>query len=239
LRYVVAKRDMQRLSTGIEGLDEMLGGGIPKRHIVCVLGAYGTGKTTFALQFTHAGLVNNEKCIFISFESGERELVLSGKNYGLDLEKYLRESFMVVKLSPTSFKASIERIESELPALITAFGAQRLVVDSITLFEMLFDDDAARRSALFRFCATLKELGVTAVLTAEADKDNPMVSKYGLVEYAVDGVILLRYIRSDAMTPTTLAIEIVKMRNTWHSREIKPYDITSEGIKVHTGTEVF
>ncbi|HEX59990.1 MAG TPA: KaiC domain-containing protein [Methanomicrobia archaeon] len=230
---------MRRLSTGIEGLDEMLGGGIPEGHIVCVLGTYGTGKTTLALQFTYAGLVNDEKCIFISFESDERELVLSGKNYGMDLERYLKKSLMVVKLSPTSFKASIERIESELPALIRAFGAQRIVVDSITLFEMLFEDDAARRSALFKFCATLKELGVTAVLTAEADKDNPSVSRYGLVEYAADGVILLRYIRSNAMTPTTLAIEVVKMRNTWHSREVKPYDITSEGIKVHTGTEVF
>lgn len=230
---------MRRLSTGIEGLDEMLGGGIPEGHIVCVLGTYGTGKTTLALQFTYAGLVNDEKCIFISFESDERELVLSGKNYGMDLERYLKKSLMVVKLSPTSFKASIERIESELPALIRAFGAQRIVIDSITLFEMLFEDDAARRSALFKFCATLKELGVTAVLTAEADKDNPSVSRYGLVEYAADGVILLRYIRSNAMTPTTLAIEVVKMRNTWHSREVKPYDITSEGIKVHTGTEVF
>jgi KaiC domain protein len=231
---------MDTLSTGVKGLDEMFFGGIPKGSIVCVLGSCGTGKSTLCLQFIHAGLERKEKGILISFENGKNAVIETAKGYGWDFRRHIEDEMLkIVKLDASDIKASVERIESELPSLIESFGAKRLVMDSITLFEILFDDDSERRRGLFKFCELIKGIGVTTILTSEADKSNPTSSRYGLIEYVVDGFILLRHVRSEDLRRTDLSIEIIKMRNMKHSREIKPYDITSKGIEIYTGAEVF
>ncbi|MCK5661622.1 MAG: hypothetical protein KAH86_09690, partial [Methanosarcinales archaeon] len=115
----------------------------------------------------------------------------------------------------------------------------RLAFDSITLFEMLFETDTERRNKVFELCNLMKQSGTTALLTSEVDKLNPFTSKFGLVEYAVDGVISLRYLRPGDLRAVTLAIEIIKMRRTAHSRVIKPYELGPNGIDVHSDSELF
>jgi KaiC/GvpD/RAD55 family RecA-like ATPase len=126
-----------------------------------------------------------------------------------------------------------------MPGLIKQFGATRLVVDSITLFEMMFTDESERRLNLFEIFALLKDTGVTALITSEAARDEVYSSRYGLVEYVADGVIILRYVRPDELRDVKLAVEVVKMRRHKHSRSIKPYDITDDGVVVHSESEVF
>ncbi len=231
---------MKMLRTGIQGLDELLNGGVPEKHMIAVIGDMGTGKTTIALQFLMQGLKNGERAVYMSLEEQESEIKESAGSYGWDIQKYIDNgSLALIRLDPNDVKTTLTRIKNEMPGLIKKFGAARLVVDSITLFEMMFADEAERRLNLFEMFSLLKDTGVTALITSEASRDGVYASRYGLVEYVSDGVIILRYVRPDELRDVKLAVEVVKMRRHKHSRSIKPYDITDEGLVVHSESEVF
>lgn len=234
---------MERIATGIEGLDEMLKGGIPNNQTVVVIGPFGTGKTIFGLQFLCEGLKNGENCVYISLDEGENELIETAKNSGWEIKPYIDENKLaLIKLDASDIKASITQIQSDLPRLIKSFQPQRVVIDPITLLEMLFTDESERRVHLFNLCQMIESSGSAVMLITETDKDNPYSSKFGLAEYLADGVIVMRYLRADKLEnlrEAQLAIEIVKMRRIEHSREIRPYDITDRGIVVHSETGIF
>lgn len=231
---------MKLLATGVRGLDELLQGGFPERHMIAVIGGMGTGKSTLALQFLVNGLKNGEKSIYMSLEEQEAEIKESAKGFGWDLQQYIdNHSLFLIRLDPNDVKTTLSRIKNEMPRLIRDFGATRLVVDSITLFEMMFSDEAERRLNLFEMFAIFKETGVTALITSESARGDVYSSRYGLVEYVSDGVIILRYVRPDELRDVKLALEVVKMRRHRHSRSIKPYDISEDGLLVHSESEVF
>ncbi len=229
---------MERVKTGIPGLDEMLNGGIPKGHSVAVIGSFGTGKTTFAMQFINEGLSNGERCIFLSLEEDEDSIYESASVFGWDFKRYVEEDkLLVIKLDPEDAKSSVERLQSDIPEMITEFNAQRISVDSISLITMLYETEEERRKALFSFSKSVKESGATSLFTAEVDPRNPTVSRDGLVEYVVDGVILLRFVEDrNLMRPR---IRVLKMRRTAHTREEKEYEITDHGIEVIVSGDVF
>ena len=225
--------------TGIDGLDEMLGGGVPRGHIITVMGSFGTGKTTFGMQFLMQGLINGEKGIFISLEEGPDSIIANAAAFGWDLRPYLKEKKLtIVKLEPADAKATVTRIKSELPEFIRKSNATRVVIDSVSLLNMLFADDAERRARLFGLCQQLKTTEATCVFTAEVKDDNPRSSRDGLVEYVSDGVIGLRFNEREN-GDVQLVIQIIKMRRLPHPRSIKPYSITDQGIEVHGDMEVF
>ncbi len=225
--------------TGIDGLDEMLGGGVPRGHIITVMGSFGTGKTTFGMQFLMQGLINGDKGIFISLEEDPDSITANAAAFGWDLKPYLKEKKLaIVKLEPADAKATVTRIKSELPEFIRKFEATRVVVDSVSLLNMMFGDDQERRARLFGLCQQLKTTGATCVFTAEVKDDNPRSSRDGLVEYVSDGVIGLRFNEREN-GDVQLVIQIIKMRRLPHPRSIKPYSITDQGIEVHGDMEVF
>ncbi|MDO8724763.1 MAG: KaiC domain-containing protein [Candidatus Methanoperedens sp.] len=228
------------IKTGISGLDEMLLGGIPEGHTVAIMGSPGTGKSTFVLQFIHTGLQNGENCVYISLEESEANLIKTALIYGWDLKPYIEsKKLTLVNLNTMNFKAMITRFESDLPKLLASFNIKRIAIDPITLYEMLFDTESERRDHLFNFAQVIKETGITAVMTSEISQDNPYYSKYGLIEYITDGVIVLRQVRQADLGAVTTFIEVLKMRHIDHSKEIKPYSITNGGIVVHSGSGVF
>ena len=130
-------------------------------------------------------------------------------------------------------------MKNELPELIKRKGARRVVIDPVSLFEDLFDNDATRRREMMRFLESLRDLNCTSLLTSEADRNNVFSSRYNLIEYLSDAVILLRYARGEETTDVHLAIEIVKMRMSSHSREVKPYEILRDSVMVYTEANVF
>ncbi len=222
---------MERTSTGIRGLDEQLDGGFPKNSTTAIIGAYGTGKSTFGMQFLYEGLRNDEPCIFISLDDGEESLIEAATEFGWDFKQYVDDKqLLLIKLSATDIKTSILRIRSELPHLFKSFGAKRFVFDSITLFEMLFKSESERRLLVYELTNSIKDSGATSLITAEADKNNPYASRFGLIEYMSDGVIVLDYIRPDDRRSVSLSLEIVKMRKTKHLRGSLPYEITENGV---------
>jgi circadian clock protein KaiC len=231
---------MEIYKIGIIGLDEMICGGIPGGHTVVVLGSPGTGKSTFALQFIYSGLQNYENCVYLSLEESEMNLIKTAMIFGWDLKPYMAtKKLTLVNLNTLNFKATINRFESELPKLLRSLNIKRIAIDPITLYEMLYDTETERRDHLFNFAQVIKETGVTAVMTSEISKDNPYYSKYGLIEYIADGVIVMRQVRHKDLGAVTTFLEISKMRHVDHSREIKPYSITKNGIVVHSGSGVF
>ena len=239
---IAAKRGVNmvnRITTGVSGLDEMLGGGYPEGSIVVVIGSCGAGKSTMALQYVYSGLKKGESCIYISLEEGKDRTLSMAKSSGFELEKFSEEQLILLDMNASDIKISINRIKSELPELINTFKAKRIVIDSITLLESLFDVDSERRTQLFALCKQIVENDTTALFTSESDKQNPLISRFGLVEYVADGVISLRYIRPEDTKKVRLVLEVVKMRGTKHSRDIKPYSITDEGIVVYSESEVF
>jgi len=230
----------EKVPTGIAGLDEMLGGGLPKGHTVAVMGSCGTGKTSFALQFLVEGLKQGDNGIFISLEEDAESIQASAMGYGWDLQPYLDDKkLIVVKLEPADAKGTVTRIKSELPQFIKSFGAQRIVLDSVSLLTMMFPDEPEKRTQLFNLSTLIKSTGATAVFTAEVKDDNPMASRDGLAEYTADGVILLTYLHPKEAGEIQLTIRILKMRRCKHSRRVKPYSITDNGIIVHAEAEVF
>ncbi|MBI0583532.1 MAG: KaiC domain-containing protein [Methanomassiliicoccus sp.] len=231
---------MDRVKTGIEGLDEMLEGGLPKSQAVAIMGSFGTGKTTFGLQFINQGLKLGEKGIFISLEEDQESILSSARSFGWDLAPYIQQKKLaIVKLEPNDAKTTILRIRSDLPEFINSFGASRIVLDSVSLLNLLFEADHEKRSNLFNLIQMIKRTGATCVMTAEVSDSNPNASRDGLVEYAVDGVIALRYEENKERAEVQLTVRVMKMRRIAHSRRVKPYAITSKGIEIHAAAEAF
>src|SRR3970040_1026504 len=110
--------------TGIDGLDELLGGGVPRGHTITILGSFGTGKTTFGIQFLVQGLINREKGIFISLEEDVDSIVASAAAFGWDLATPLKEKKLaIVKLEPADAKTTVTRVCSELPKFVKTLWA--------------------------------------------------------------------------------------------------------------------
>src|SRR3989442_2191029 len=225
--------------TGIDGLDELLGGGVPRAHTVTVLGSFGTGKTTFGIQFLVQGLINQERGIFISLEEDADSIVASAAGFGWDLATPLKEKRLaIVKLEPADAKTTVMKVRSELPKFIKDFGADRVVVDSVSLLNMMFPDEVERRARLFSLSQQIKSTGATAIFTAETKDDNPRAARDGLAEYISDGVISLQS-REKESGDVQLAMQVMKMRRLKHSRAVKPYTIDDDGLNVHADVEVF
>lgn len=232
--------DLARVDLGIDGLDAMIQGGVPDRSLLAVIGSAGTGKTTVGLQFLAAGLAAGERAIFVALEQDRETILATAEEFGWPFENHADSGALaVVDLDPIELTHSLDTIQSELPRLIREHGASRLVLDSVSLLEMMYDDRARRRNELYDFARSLKAAGVTALLTSEASETNAYASRYGIVEYLTDGVLVLQYIRTTEYQATRLGIEIQKLRNTNHSRELKPYEIDEGGISVYQRANIF
>ena len=228
----------ERVSSGINGLDEMLGGGIPSGHIVAVIGDTGTGKTTLSLQYIYDGLCKGESCIYISIEEEMESILSTAATYGWDLGRYMeKKKLEILKLDLSDIKTAAKRIKMDLPQLIGNIGATRLVIDSITLFGMMFDDPKERRIRLVDVNKTIKKMGITALYTSETDMTNTFHSKDGIIEYSADGILFLQ--QSGVSKNVKMTIRVLKMRRIMHDRMSRPYEITGKGLEIFPSEMVY
>jgi len=228
-----------RVDLGVGGLDRMIQGGVPERSLMAVMGAAGTGKTTFGLQFLNHGVENGDRGVYITLEESESAVEEAAVEKGWPFDEYADDGDLaIVDLDPIEMANSLTAIRGDLPRLVEEFGADRLVLDSVSLLEMMYDEQAKRRTEVFDFAKSLKDAGVTTMLTSEASDRDPYTSKHGIIEYLTDAVFVLQYVRSEAQE-TRLSVEIQKIRNANHSRETKPYEITDEGISVYEQANIF
>ena len=232
--------DLPRIDLGIEGLDRLIQGGIPERTLLVAMGPAGSGKTTFGMQFLNHGLESGEKAVFLTLEESKARVLNSAREKGYAFDEHLDSGTLaIVDIDPVEMANSLRSIRNELPELIEEFGATRLVLDSVSLLEMMYEDRAKRRNEIYGFTKSLKRAGVTAMLTSEVSASNSYTSRFGIVEYLTDAVFVLQYIRAEDFRETRLAVEIQKVRDANHSREKKPYEITNEGLAVYQQANLF
>jgi len=228
-----------RLSFGIDGLDRLMNGGLLRESICALIGTFGTGKTTFALQFAHEGLVQGERVLYISLEEREERIYRYIAQRGWDPSLYADDALTVLRLNPADFNIAVDRVKNELLPLIDQLRPGRLIIDPISLYESLFADEATRRMEMFRLTEELRDHHCTVLFTSETDKHDQYSSRHNLVEYLSDTVIFLRYIRPSDINEVRLALDVTKMRESAHSREIKPYEILGDRVLVHTDANVY
>lgn len=230
----------EKILTGIQGLDEMLQDGINTRSIVGIVGPAGSGKTIISLQFLYSALCQGYECLYISANHKDNELVSHAKKYGWDLEKFLKNKQVTIEcIEPVKMVLRNEGFHlvsnylDELPTIINESNAKIVIIDSITDFIMLCKNEVESRSRLLNLFQIIKNNCATALITAESDV-NSFSTKHGIVEYAVDGLIILRRIQSSRLNEIVHIIQIAKMRWTKHLREIKQYEFTDKGIEVYS-----
>jgi KaiC/GvpD/RAD55 family RecA-like ATPase len=237
---VAGKESLKRVGTGILGLDELLKGGLPAGRNILVSGCCGTGKTTLAIQFIYEGIRQFiEPGVFVTLEESKERIYENMLNYGWDLGELEKNNYLRVVGGPLGtlsgytdkFNAGIGDLVGQIADAVGDIGAKRLAVDSLDLLTMLFPTEAERRTELVRFCNTIGKIGCTCLLTSEVKENTTDLSGYGIAEYVVDGVIVLYLQR---MTSSFVqGIGVRKMRGVDHVKEVKAYEITSEGIRVY------
>ena len=224
--------ERRRLSTGSPVLDEMMGGGIPEGDSVLVEGSSGTGKSLLATQFIMAGLKAGEPGIIAVFEERPNEYIDRAHTFGLDLKASIDDGKLeVIYLRPLDL--SVDEMMQELIDAVERTGAKRLVIDSLAGFEMTlapgFRTDF--RESLYRMIFGLTGVGVTILSTLEMEEtfDKLPFSSY-LVSFLKDDIIRMRYVEIESQLRKLLMV--VKMRGGLHSKDIREYEISSQGISI-------
>jgi len=220
----------KRLSTGIPGLDEMMGGGIPEGDSLLIAGSSGTGKSLLATQFIAAGIRQGEPGIVAIFEERPEEYVGRAGSFGLDLDTPVSDGkLQVIYLRPLDL--SVDETMQEIFDAIRKTGAKRLVIDSLAGFEMAlapgFRTDF--RESLYRMIFALTGIGITILSTVEMEESftELLFSTYS-ISFLTDDIIRLRYVEIDGQLRKVLMV--IKMRGGSHSTDIREYKITSEGV---------
>ena len=237
---------LERIKTGIPGLDELLGGGFPKGKVVMVSGPSGSGKTILAAQFINQGIKNNEGCVYITLEESKEKLLDNLLEIGIDFTQLEKKNKLRiiggpvgrVKYFKEKTKANIYDIADEIKDVIMEIGAKRVVLDSVNLFTMLFETNLERRKAMADLVSVLGSLDCTALLTCEVKEGSPrMISWHGFEEFVVDGVVVLY--RLPFGNKYERAISVVKMRGVNHSQKVVSMSITKKGIEVYADREPY
>jgi circadian clock protein KaiC len=222
----------RRSSTGVTGLDAMMNGGIPSGETTMVVGPSGSGKSTLARQFVVSGAAAGEAAIMAVFEEHPGEYVARADAFGPELRQAI-EKKQVEILSLRPLDLSVEETLASISDAIARMGAKRLVIDSISGFELVlapgYRDDF--RESLFRMISPLAGSGVTTLMTVSLVESYTefALSPY-ITEFLADSVVLLRYVELEAKLEKVLAV--VKMRNSKHDLSVRRYQIEATGITI-------
>ncbi|MGY2132542.1 circadian clock protein KaiC [Hymenobacter sp. HD11105] len=222
--------------TGIEGLDEITEGGLPKGRPTLICGSAGCGKTLMGIEFLVRGALEfGEPGVLMAFEETAEELAANVTSLGFDLpalqeQKLLRVDHVHVDRSEIeeTGEYDLEGLFIRLGYAIDAIGAKRVVLDTIESLFGGFPNEAVLRSEIRRLFRWLKDKGVTTVITAE--RGDGTLTRQGLEEYVSDCVILLDNRVIDQIT--TRRLRVVKYRGSTHGTNEYPYLISEEGISV-------
>ena len=222
--------------TGIPGMDEITGGGLPKGRPTLIAGAAGCGKTLFAMEFlVNGALQYNAPGVFVAFEENAEELAQNVASLGFDLNNLKKEKKLIIEHIQIERSEIAETGEYDLEGLfirlghaIDTIGAKRVVLDTIEVLFGALPNQTIVRAELQRLFRWLKNKGVTAIITAE--RGDRTMTRFGLEEYVADCVILLDHRVTEQVS--TRRLRIVKYRGTLHGTSEYPFLISKNGISV-------
>ena len=227
---------LPKTPTGINGLDEITGGGLPKGRPALICGAAGSGKTLLSIEFIVRGATEYEEPgVFMAFEEKADELAVNVASLGFDLNKLQQEKLIKIDHVHIDRSEIEETGEYDLDGLfvrlgyaIDSIGAKRVVLDTIENLFSGLNNKAILRAELRRLFSWLKSKGVTAIITGE--KGQKGLTRQGLEEYVSDSVILLDNRVTNKIT--TRLLRVIKYRGSSHGTNEYPFLIDEEGITV-------
>jgi circadian clock protein KaiC len=230
-----APAGLEHCPTGIDGLDDITNGGLPRNRTTLLAGGPGCGKTMLAMEFLVRGAEAGEPGVFLAFEESAEELATNVASFGWDLEQLCADERLVVDHVRVEREHIDKTGDYDLEALfirlrfaIDRIGAKRVVLDTLEVLFSALDDTAILRAELRRLFNWLKDQHVTAIVTAE--RGEGAITRHGLEEYVSDCVITL-----DHRVDEQLAIRrlrVVKLRGSSHGTNEYPFLIGDSGFSV-------
>jgi len=227
----VQKPKVERIPSGIEGLDQLIEGGFPKKSAILVSGNAGTGKTIFLSQYLWKGLQLGDNCLFVTLEETPEEIKDDAILFGWDFSKYESTGqFRIEYFDPFELGDLATRLED----MIRVNNYTRVAIDSTALFGMYINDLYKIRKTLFKLIEGVKKTDATILMSTEIPEGSNQLSRFGVEEFVCDGVIVLYY--TGLGEGVFRNIEIRKMRRTNHKNGTFPMEITDRGIVVKMNT---
>ena len=224
---------VEKITTGIGGLDVLLEGGIPVNHTVLLAGTSGSGKSIFSMQFLLEGAEKGEPGLYLTFEEDEASVLKVHEEFSWNLKKHIKSDKMrIIRYDPYRFQDIMDIISSNIKQM----GAKRLVIDSVSAIGLYIQDVREIRKTLVDIQTLAKSTGCTVLIITESPSDNPKrLSRFDVEEFVADGIIVLYY--TAVSNEYTRGVFVWKMRGTNHSRKVHPFKITSAGITVYPKEE--
>ncbi len=236
---------MNRIPTGVAGLDELIEGGFPEGRSILVAGGCGAGKTILCTQFIYNGAKKyGDPGIYVTLDERPELLRQDMARFGWDIRKLEESNHLHIidgslarlgmpseeDFSMPSTGFDIDRLLLEIMRVAKRTGAKRLVIDSIPALGFNYENENDVRNAIRKLSYLLMRIGVTTLMTTEVGDQENKFGKYGIEEYVVDGVLVLHYMGIGTRSNRTLHIR--KMRATKHSEELHPIVIDDKGITI-------
>jgi len=234
---IKSKPQLERVPTGIKGLDDAMTGGFIKDSVNLVAGSPGSGKSIFAMQYLVNGAKKyNQPGVYITFEERKDKLLRYMGNFGWDLKSLVADKKIdVLEQSPADIKkATAKEILGLKFKIVREIKAKRVVIDSMSAFSLLFQDEFEKRTAHIQLFEMLRDWGVTALLTAEYDIED---HKSMPLDFEVDSIVWLYNTKKTDVR--TRALEIYKMRGSKHLQKTFPLEISDKGIIIYPEQSVF
>lgn len=228
-----------KVKTDVPGLDSMIGGGFERKSVIIVSGAAGSGKTILSLQFLYNGATKyNEPGLYITFEEQKESVFKHMLSFGWDFAQLERERKIVFLEYPPH---EVDRFISEgavIEDMVRDYGIQRVVIDSITSFMLLYNEEYRRRQVFLKTMEILRKWGCTTVLTSEGmgTDEGEVKTRFG-VEFLADGLLSIQSIKKGGVRE--LALEVVKLRGTAHEMKMNLMKITPHGVEIYPSQPVF
>ena len=236
----MADYEVPRILTGITGIDDMLGGGIPEKGILLLCGGPGVGKTIFTLQYMMAAVERGEPCVYITLEEPMEKKTLNARAFGWDIEKAEAADMIAtldIYMVPHSqgVVEQIDRkrgkiqfsIEHEIEAAVKRIGAKHIIIDPLTSILVHESRSGKKRHLIGQLFDSIRRMNCTAIVTSEG---LPKVNEFYMEQFLSDGVVLLGKDMLDFKLIKTLRID--KMRGIDFDDQPRRYVITNRGFQV-------
>lgn len=220
-------KNNHRVPSGIPGLDPLIEGGFIPNDIYLITGGTGTGKTLFCCQFIWDGLQKGEKAIYFSLEELPDDVIQDASVFGWDFKKYVDNGMFLMEYHDPF---DMIDVASQVREKIQKFGATRVVIDSTSIFGMVFENEQSMRKAIYNLIKSLKGTNTVVLMTAEILEDSKALSRFGVEEFVVDGVIVLNYLGIGEISHRSVIIR--KMRRTDHGKDSYILEIDKNGLKL-------
>ena len=235
---------MERVKTGIEGLDAMLDGGIPFKRHVLLCGGPGCGKTTISMQFLYHGAKNGENGVFITLEESAEKVLENIKascTAWTDIDRLIKEKKLtILKIDPLAGDNPQDGFTNVVELMLSTIrerNARRVVVDSTTILEMTFYEANKFRKRMFGLLEMLNDLDTNVIFTVESSGTSREDQRYTPEQFFADGIIELYNL--PLKEKRINAVEILKMRGTSHSKRVCPLAFTPQGVVVYLDQKIY